>query len=635
MRRAALIFGSVLLAAAGCSNEIPSNFEMPGILRQALAGVSEVSARASLLPGGAELELKRGEDGVTFTGFIPAEPGEYTLEIAFSGKFTGNPNPLFLGRWTSDIFTVTRGNAAQATFSRPLDALGRPADLGDVDQDGLANLDEILSHTDPALEDSDSDGLKDGEDCDPADGMRSVKIAPGGSVRDCDADGYTRRGPPFGGDDCDDGAGDIHPGATDHCEDAIDSDCDPSSCPVDDTNPPMVSDFRPDSLIPIGCQARISAVLHDDSLVTSALLAFPDDPYPNSTERLLLMHSDPLGGERWESSQIEDASGITPLTEGNHRIQIRAYDDHGNTGYGEHTIQLAYGVPHIVSLTPDQLPSSGMVQIQIASTVAHGTPHVKIYAAPRGGDGFFHGTDAVMVADGTGGQVTLSIDTGALTAGEYLLFPVIGDDIGNELSPYLSGILSASMTGYYPCVTGANEDIPTRVLMVGNTGFTPATMRDVLAEAVSRANAVDPAARLTQIVGIGVRPDGKVPLDSTTDYSPRWSFGFYNASTQTWLEVAWLTFAFGQPNPYVTPNAGNISSTDFIADPNALIDSDRAAQIYATIPNCPGLTGDDGDLVQYLRDADTSQDVLQVGAMSKYWRATATDPPVTISPCSP
>src|SRR5262245_32511534 len=215
MRRALL--ASIFLIS--CAEEAPVRFEMPGVLRQALTGVSELEARAQLVPSGGapldEIALKRGGDGVTFTGFLPAEPGEYTVEIAFSGVFGGSPGRLFLGRWISDVFTVTRGNAAQASFSRPIDALGRPADRGDIDSDGLANLDEILVHADPGLSDTDHDGVDDGEDCDPAEVMKSARIAAGGSVLDCDADGYIRRDPPFGerGDDCNDGDGDIHPDA--------------------------------------------------------------------------------------------------------------------------------------------------------------------------------------------------------------------------------------------------------------------------------------------------------------------------------------------------------------------------------------------------------------------------------------
>lgn len=636
MRRVLLIF----LSAVACAEEAPSRFEMPGILRQALTGVSELEASAELVAtGGARqppVALKRGDDGVTFTGFIPAEPGEYSLELTFRGIFAGAPSRLFLGRWTSDVFTVTRGNAAQASFSRAIDPLGKPGDGGDVDSDGLANLQEILAHTDPGLSDTDSDGVEDGADCDPADEAKSVRIAAGGSVLDCDADGYLRRDPPYGtrGDDCDDGAADTHPGATDSCDDNLDRDCDPATCPADDMNPPMISDFRPPTATMVGCQARVSAIVEDDSRVTAAQLNFPDDPYAGQVERSLSMHA-AASGDRWESSPIQDATGIEPLEEGGHRVELRAYDDQGNTGYAEHMITLAYGVPHILSMTPENFPpSSGNVAVQISSTVVHGTPRVRLYAASRAGDGYFHGTDAVLVAEGTGTSVNLSIDTSQLANGEYLLFPVVADDIGNELSPILSSILNTSMTGYYPCVLGSAEPIPTRVLMVGTTQFTPSTMAELLPRAISEAAAIDPAAGLVAILGLGVGPDGKVPLDSTTRFSPRWDFSFYNPASQKWISVSWLTFAYGMENPAVNPDDGSSSETAIIGDPSVLMDSDRVAELYAAQPMCPPITGDDNDNIQYFYDVDSAQNVVIFGAMGDFWRGTAAEPGTTIYTCN-
>lgn len=637
MHRGGWIF--ILCATAACAEEAPIQIKMPGILRQALTGVSELEATAELIAAGGARQpavmLKRNDDGVTFTGFIPAEPGEYSLELAFSGIFAGYPSRLFLGRWTSDVFTVTRGNAAQAGFSRAIDPLGRPGDGGDLDGDGSANLQEILARTDPGLPDTDADGVEDGADCDPTTSAKSTRIAAGGSVLDCDADGYVRRDPPYGtrGDDCDDGAADTHPGAVDACDDNLDRDCDPTTCPVDDMSPPVISEFRPAGSTAIGCQARISALVEDDSQVSSALLAFPDDPYPGPLERLLLMYAD--ADDRWQSAAIQDASGIEPLSEGPHRVQLRAYDAQSNIGYGEHTITLAYGVPRVTSMTPERFPpSTGNVAVQISSTVVHGTPRVRLYAASRAADGFFHGSDAVIVAEGTGSPANLTIDTTRLENGEYLLFPVIADDIGNELSPLFNSILGINMTGYYPCILGTQEPIPTRVLMVGNTEFTSATMAELLPRAITAAAAVDPGAGLVQVIALGIDPNGQVQLDSTTRYTPRWEFMFYNPVAQKHLSVGWLSFAYGSANPVIDPDAGSTSNTAMLADPNAMIDSDRAVQLFAAQPTCPGVTGADEDVIQYFHDEDSNRDVIMVGAMGEFWRGSAAEPGTTIFPCN-
>jgi hypothetical protein len=630
MRRA--IVGIFILSAA-CT-KVQVTFEAPGILRQALvAGVSELETTAELVPGGSSVALKRAEDGVTFSGFLAAEPGEYRIELVFSGLHDVAAERLFLGRWTSDQLTVTRGNSTPASFSQPLDTFGKEGDRGDVDEDGLANLEEIFAGANPILSDSDADGVNDGTDCDPADAQKSTPIAQGGSLLDCDADGFIRRDPAYGerGDDCDDGAATVNPGATDSCDDVIDSDCDPSSCPVDDTNPPVISDIRPEAGIFVGCQGTLSAVIRDDSRVNYAQVLFPDNPYSPGVDRFLTMRA-PESGDRWESSPIQDAAGVDPVPEGARRIIVRGIDDHGNVGNAEGTIELAYGQPRLLSLSPENLPvNAGSVALQVESAVDHGAPRVRIYGVTRAGDGLFHGPDAVILAEGTGTSQTLTIDTTALADGDYLLFPVIEDDIGNILSPHLAGILGTAITAYYPCTTAPAVAIPTRVLSVGTAEYVPSKMRDLLPLALDAARAADPAAHLSQINGNAIHPDGRVHLESSTNYAPRWSFGFYNPGTMKWIDITWVSFAYGQVNPVVTLDSGSVSSTDPFSDVSALIDSDRAAQVYATGPGCPGVTGADDDYIQYF--SVDGVDTMSMSAMGEYFRSQGAEPATRIFGC--
>lgn len=633
------ILAAGIVAGVGCTKAAETSFAAPGFVQQALvAGVTDLAASAVVVPAGGNalqaVELKRAEDGVSFTGFISLEPGEYRVELVFSGRYSDYPERLFLGRWTSELFSVTRGNSTAANFSAQLDTLGRESDEGDVDADGLPNLDEILAQTHPGREDSDSDGLKDGEDCDPAVAEKSVRIAAGGSVRDCDGDGYIRRDPPYGadGDDCDDGAAAIHPDAADSCDDAVDSDCDATTCPTEDVNPPVVSDVRPNAATPIGCQGRISAVIEDDSQVNYAQVVFVDNPYSTGTERLLVMNH-PQGSDRWESSPIQDASGIDPVPEGVRRINIRGIDSRGNTGESESMIDLRYGLPQISSLTPAELPlGQASVELVIESSVSHGTPHVTLYGVKRSGDGSFMGTQAIILDEGTGARVSLAIDTTALDDGDYLVFATVADDIGNILTPYLSSVLGTTMIAYYPCIAGTSQMIPTRVLSVGASEYLPATMRDLLPRALSEAMAADPGAQLTQINGSAIHPDGTVHLESATSYAPRWSFGFYNSATQKYLDVSWLSFAYGQVNPVVTVDAGSVSEEVPMTNVAGLVDSDRAVQVYGASMNCPGVTGADDDFIQYF--AVDGVDTFSVSAMSEYYRASGVEPVMTIFGCN-
>src|SRR5687768_2579171 len=165
----------LLLLPAACTlrNDDRLDVRAPAKLRFALGLISDIGARASLVPrGGAALEampLVRGDDGVSFSGFIAAAPGEYTLELVFDGVAGGRTGRAFLGRLTSNAFTVTQGSAVTPVFSAPLDTIGRDGE-GDGDADGFGLLDELLWGSDPERADSDSDTIADGRDCHPTDG---------------------------------------------------------------------------------------------------------------------------------------------------------------------------------------------------------------------------------------------------------------------------------------------------------------------------------------------------------------------------------------------------------------------------------------------------------------------------------
>src|SRR5262245_59543682 len=115
MRSAPVIAFAVTLSACFARDaELDRmTIEPPGHLMQALALFTDLGATAALVPKGAvPLEAKpltRADDGVSFSGFIAADPGDYTLELVFTGVYDTMPDRLFLGRWISDAFTVVRG----------------------------------------------------------------------------------------------------------------------------------------------------------------------------------------------------------------------------------------------------------------------------------------------------------------------------------------------------------------------------------------------------------------------------------------------------------------------------------------------------------------------------------------------
>src|SRR5688572_4160763 len=125
----ALVLTIFVSQVLSCTREVELNasfdFAMPDQIKRALTMITDVRANAELVPRGgtpaAPIALERGDDGVSFSGFIPAEPGDYTLELSFNGIYAPSTHRVFLGRLVSDAFTVSAGNTVSASYSSPLD----------------------------------------------------------------------------------------------------------------------------------------------------------------------------------------------------------------------------------------------------------------------------------------------------------------------------------------------------------------------------------------------------------------------------------------------------------------------------------------------------------------------------------
>jgi hypothetical protein len=639
MRRA-LFAIPIVFAACGEHREGTFALPMPDRLSFALVrGVGEIEAGAEIVPrGGApkpRVALTRAEDGVSFSGFIKADPGDYTVEIVFTGLPSGSPQRLFLGRWISDAFTVARGAPVSATFSKPLDAIGRGEDGGDPDGDGLGNVDEILFGSDPTKVDSDSDQIPDGEDCDPGDVSRAFRIAANGSFLDCDGDGQTRTDPPFGigGRDCNDKDAMINPNATDSCDDPIDSDCNPSTCPGDDSTPPSITDLSPAAESLVGCQARLTMRIRDDTRVAGVLLEYIDAPFPNGLARAMGLTN--VEGDLWTTPAL----GLVAPPSGRQRIRIEATDASSNKGRVEHALVLAYDRPVLTAPAPNVYPESGdTFDVSITATAMHGLKSISLYIKSRPPNVSPVRRGERLLASVEGDRLDFTVDTSTITTGDFIVYPVVEDRIGNLLGPLdyinVTGGDEPGIIADYNCndALSAQVKLPVWTIVKAGSSFTPIKMREALPVALDRARAVDPAARLTQITGIGVKADGTVALDSSSSYSPRWSFGFYNASTRRWIEVSWLSAAFNMMNPQVNPNAGNISSTEPLANVDTLVDSDTAVRAFDAAPGCTAPVGADDDLITYIHDS--GQDFVQVGSMGAYWRGTAHAPITTVFGCN-
>jgi hypothetical protein len=290
-------------------------------------------------------------------------------------------------------------------------------------------------------------------------------------------------------------------------------------------------------------------------------------------------------------------------------------------------------------MTPADIgTASAPFTVELRATAPRGVSLLRLMAVKRSGAGTFNTAEAVELGSATSGQGSFEVDPAALGEGEHLLYPIAGDPIGNELRPRghvvpIAGVNGPEIDSDFTCIaTTTLPKIPARVVVVGQSGYEPATMRELLDEALDRAAATDPDAMLVQAIGIGIRSDGKVSLDDAASYYKRWTFGFYNASANRWMSVSWLTPAFATANPLVDPDDGSITSTDPLPNPGALVDSPEAVTAYAQA-GCPQLTGADADYIYY-QFLDGQAVVSFSREDGTYWRGTATAPITQLLPCN-
>jgi hypothetical protein len=619
-----------LILLAGCTPSVPSNLPMPGRLMQALTEVTDVEATASLIARGQAdgdtTPLVRGDDGVSFSGFMPAEPGEYTLQVVFTGLAAAESPRLFLGRWTSDAFSVALGDSVAPVFSEALDVLGGPTDNGDPDGDRLANLDELLLGTDPAAADTDEDGVIDGEDCFPTrQELDPTRIASGGSALDCDADGARSPNPAYGpaGQDCDDLNPAVYPGAEDDCMTLVDEDCNPSTCPVNDVQPPTIVSWTPAAETVVGCHTRLSATLIDDggTVSANAVLVGADD----GRDVTLYLTAE---GDDFTSPPLNQVAGSEGLAAGQTTVRLEAMDLRGNVTTSERDYVLQFDLPLITSMTPERVGGAvGPLNVTIEASATLGIETIELHRVKKSAQGHYDATRSVVVGMATASPAIFTVSAAELEPGDYLLFGVVRDRIGNEARPSavalpIPGPAGLEVSTDFRCIASARPvKMPARVWVVGQPDYAPATMRELLPRALGEAQSVDSGTELVSIVAFGIGADGRVGLDDAASFSKRWLFGFRHPSTGRNVSVTWFTPAFPGPNPTVDPNAGNITPEVALPDTANLADSDAVAAAFAAQGNCGVLTGGDSDSLIYTRQ--NGQNVVLVGGSGGTWRATA------------
>lgn len=632
-------FVSLVLLAACTPERTTTTMTAPGRITQALSSLSDLEATAHLTPrGGAPGEgvaLKRGDDGVTFSGFVDATPGDYALHVVFTGIPQGGTARVFLGRWISNAFTVSAGASATPEFTRPLDTIGLPQDGGDEDGDGLGLLDELLWGADPTSSDSDDDGVLDGQDCTPNAASDTFVIVASGSHEDCDADGAIRADLPYGtpGGDCDDRDPATFPGAVDVCTDTIDRDCNPATCPSEDAEGPEITNLTPADGATLGCHATIAADVADASQVSNVQVVLKDATLSGDARLFATKR-----GDRWTAPPLNQAAALEGLDAGPTDVEITAVDGELNETTSTARYTLSFDVPTIDSFAPAQL-TDAVRTVTIGASAANGIASIVLYAAPRNAQGTYSVGGAVELGRKTQSPATFEVDLTTLPDGRYVLYATVEDTLANRLQPNVVVSPSPGASGLriladYRCLpTPTGYDIPARLFTIGGVDtHVPTRVRDRLDEAIAVAAQADPNAALVSIFTLGVDDAGRVRLDRADSFSVRLQYMFYNAGTDTAMTVSWYSAVWTTDNPVVDLDAGNVVAETPIADPAALVDSDIPVAASAA-DGCNALTGDDDDSLQYSNDG--TRDVVYVfPAGGGVWAGTATDPPTEITGCN-
>jgi hypothetical protein len=614
----ALALALVLVPAlvVGCDGgaAVPLRFAPPSRIVRALDVVADLGCGATLTKAGGAVvatnELSRGDDGVTFSGFIDAAPGTYTLSLTFTGVVAGGDGARrFLGRLVSDEVRVVAGDVARPVFSRALDTVGGDDDHGDDDGDGLGLLDELLLGSDPGVADSDGDGIADGADCDPDRLIEPFAIIAGGSVDDCDGDGFVRVDPYFAdrGDDCGDHDAAIHPGVDDDCGTVADEDCDASTCPVDDREGPAMAIAHPAVGALVGCGARVEVEIDDPSGVQSALVDFVDDPI-GANPRVLLLRDDDDDGT-WTSAPIVAVAGLG-FSPGAHAIEVRATDGAGNARTVTGSFSIDVTAPTI-TLSGPAVVQGAPATLTFSATAPSPVVRFVVFRAPPSTStpSLFDLEEAVVLAElpPSGGDVVVDpadVDT------RSLVYAVVEDEAGRVAGPLISATVSAQngQLTEAACDGDFSATVPGVVVEPPPDAASQRTMRDLLADAVNRARDIDPGCQLTAAIAFGPDAQGRVDLGDAGNYLKRWEFQFLKGNNDG-IKVRYLTPAYGPQFPD-TPQLEETSGPPnnegaLVASLAALPDSDVVAARYAEL-GCGTLTGNDNDvlMVQHAGGAD-------------------------------
>ena len=613
------MLGLAALSAACLDGSSSSSMAVtaPARLQQALSVVGDLGCQARLVnDDGTDVtvDLERADDGVTFSGFLETVPGRYVLELTFSGVVTASAGDgrRFLGRLRSDDITVVTGDVQSPVFSTPLDTIGSDGDDGDEDSDGLGFLDELILGSSPDSADSDSDSVPDGLDCRPANPVVDFAISSGGTVDDCDADGFIAVDAVFAdsGNDCTDTDPAINPAAEDDCGTISDQDCNPSTCPVNDAEGPSIRIDVPADAGTHGCGMRVTAAVSDPSGVETVFATFVDDPF-DTGERIVVMSETATAGI-WQSQPITAAAGLG-FRSGSHQLEVKAFDGTGNSNSVEATFTLVTDGA-TVTVTGPAVIADAAADVTFSAQSDDDIVRFVVFSStpsPQAPSTFDFSTQTIVEElPVTGGTVRLDPAT---VSARTAVYAVVEDAAGRLSSPTLVDFTSVNngTARRATCDGDFNATVPVVIVEPPPDAADTVTLQDLLPEAVQRAVALDATARLSSVVALAIDDSGRVNLGDTGSFIRRWVYRFLKSDGRG-ITVTYVSAAFGGTRPTVEDNITDpFDDVDMVAaaNPASLQDSDTLIALY-TSSGCGAFTGNDSDQLVISRSGARDQAII-------------------------
>lgn len=347
-------------------------------------------------------------------------------------------------------------------------------------------------------------------------------------------------------------------------------------------------------------------------------------------------------GSTWRTDTfdrgVRDADHLVFLENGTASLLLSATDKRGKSGSRSFSVIFELTTPQATLEPASLLGIDRPVMVTVAASSPHAIGRLALMRAPIDAGGSAHRSSEIEIghAEGTTNAM-FAIDPGQIASGDWAIYPIVRDAIGNELRPEDDFSVEADTTSVETalgCVFDSGQRVPLRRLSIASAPHT-LKMRDKLAQALALAAAQDANAALVEIRGEGIQRDGLIRFDRVIDDAGKyWRYTFFDFSAEKRVEVTYETGGdLASPQVVLTENDPFGFSFHAITNVEGLLDSDAVTARYDESSMCPALTGNvDTDSIRYQGGTDMI-DYVRIDVGNGYWRATSVAPLMEVITC--